>query len=532
MIELVSRLNAGLMGPRHLSRLQQLETVTIPYRGPLGTRNLNDVREIGLHGQISTPDATTARNYPEEIAGALEVLVLDPNTSPYPIVAQRYTTNSNDQRLYMRRGGAAGAWSNWIQIAQFNALPPVGSLVRLPYNQVISFPSNYLLADNSVLSIAAYPELYALFGHAHFFPYVSEAIVNSPTLSSSVYSLNGLIFAFATGSSGTRGMYLVNQTLLTTTLLVDHTAAGQITDSAYDPVNSMYFFSCSNSSQGLAYSSNGTAWSITTSTGAFGTTTNRVDSCAAGKGLVAILSYASSGTTYQVCVTQSNTPTGTWSVSNNLPDKNSATFSYLRYDPDSDVFIAFGSNGIFTAPAINGVLTWTQRASFLATGNWLSSNKINGYWYFRTNISVYRSSDGLSWQDVTSNFSSWAMDVGSTSTMSLKIFGDGTRLYKADAQRIMRSFDNGNTWNFVAAVSDVYGNAAQVRIAPNDVRLINYDVITSISSSRSDTFMDNAGNIWSVAASPAVRLFKVEKMYDYATQFALPRSDNAIVRVK
>lgn len=90
---------------------------TYPYRGVLTTEDLNDVRESGVYGQPSTPNATLARNYPDNIAGALEVLVLNAATTPYPIVTQRYTTNEGTQRIFIRRGGAQGGWNAWREIA-------------------------------------------------------------------------------------------------------------------------------------------------------------------------------------------------------------------------------------------------------------------------------------------------------------------------------------------------------------------------------------------------------------------------------
>lgn len=90
---------------------------TYPYRGVLTTEDLNDVRESGVYGQPSTPNATLARNYPANIAGALEVLVLNAATTPYPIVTQRYTTNEGTQRIFIRRGGAQGGWNAWREIA-------------------------------------------------------------------------------------------------------------------------------------------------------------------------------------------------------------------------------------------------------------------------------------------------------------------------------------------------------------------------------------------------------------------------------
>lgn len=89
---------------------------TYPYHGVLTTENLNDVRESGVYGQPSTPNATPARNYPAQIAGALEVLVLNSDTTPFPIVTQRYTTNEGTQRIFIRRGGAQGGWNAWREI--------------------------------------------------------------------------------------------------------------------------------------------------------------------------------------------------------------------------------------------------------------------------------------------------------------------------------------------------------------------------------------------------------------------------------
>src|SRR5690606_24231092 len=63
---------------------------TYPYHGSLGASNLNDVREPGLWGQSVHAEATIGRNYPfEGVPGALEVLTLNPDTTPYAITTQR-----------------------------------------------------------------------------------------------------------------------------------------------------------------------------------------------------------------------------------------------------------------------------------------------------------------------------------------------------------------------------------------------------------------------------------------------------------
>ncbi|WP_281978800.1 pyocin knob domain-containing protein [Pseudorhizobium flavum] len=102
--------NAALAGKADISSVWDKVT-------PLATANLNDVRTSGAYGQPVAASATVARNYPfEGVPGALEVLVLDYATTPYPITTQRYTTNEGTQRIAIRRGGAAGGWSAWREV--------------------------------------------------------------------------------------------------------------------------------------------------------------------------------------------------------------------------------------------------------------------------------------------------------------------------------------------------------------------------------------------------------------------------------
>lgn len=128
-------------------------TETYPYRGDLGSSDLNNVREQGVWGQPTTATATFVLNYPEEIAGALEVLTLDPNTTPYAIVAQRYTTNNGDQNIYVRRGGAAGGWSSWVQVPTIADLADVA--VTGSYDDLIDGTTNRAYTDGEKTKLAS-----------------------------------------------------------------------------------------------------------------------------------------------------------------------------------------------------------------------------------------------------------------------------------------------------------------------------------------------------------------------------------------
>jgi len=112
---------------------------TYRYHGSLGTASLDDIRAPGLWGQSVAATATVARSYPVEgVPGALEVLTLNPDTTPYAITAQRYTTNEGTQRIFIRRGGAQGGWGGWVQsVLQGDSVSP----------------SRYDLASASVTSV-------------------------------------------------------------------------------------------------------------------------------------------------------------------------------------------------------------------------------------------------------------------------------------------------------------------------------------------------------------------------------------------
>lgn len=75
----------------------------------LTSENLNDIKQTGIYGQARDANATTARNYPEQMAGALLV-----HPSAYGFM-QEYVTYSGYRR-YIRNQNASGGWADWKRI--------------------------------------------------------------------------------------------------------------------------------------------------------------------------------------------------------------------------------------------------------------------------------------------------------------------------------------------------------------------------------------------------------------------------------
>lgn len=75
----------------------------------LTSENLNDIKQTGIYGQARDANATTARNYPEQIAGALLV-----HPSAYGFM-QEYVTYRGYRR-YIRNQNASGDWAAWQRI--------------------------------------------------------------------------------------------------------------------------------------------------------------------------------------------------------------------------------------------------------------------------------------------------------------------------------------------------------------------------------------------------------------------------------
>lgn len=100
-----------------LAEIGALSEESYGMRPVLGTADLDLVRIPGLYGQAVHSEASLARNYPVEgVPGVLEVFSLDTTTTPFPVTTQRYTTNEAKQRVFIRRGGAQGAWGTWSEV--------------------------------------------------------------------------------------------------------------------------------------------------------------------------------------------------------------------------------------------------------------------------------------------------------------------------------------------------------------------------------------------------------------------------------
>lgn len=74
----------------------------------LGTTDLNSVTGIGFYGQETYTNATTARNYPELIAGSLLVTPFGDG------LIQEYSATNG--RKYSRKRGGDRVWSDWVRI--------------------------------------------------------------------------------------------------------------------------------------------------------------------------------------------------------------------------------------------------------------------------------------------------------------------------------------------------------------------------------------------------------------------------------
>ncbi|WP_343439696.1 phage tail protein [Enterobacter hormaechei] len=88
----------------------------VPYRGGLGTVDLNTAMgtQYGRYNQPLSANATTARNYPIQEAGALDVYQTGANGAEGCV--QEYRT-FNSRRLFIRSYNPSGtAWVDWVEI--------------------------------------------------------------------------------------------------------------------------------------------------------------------------------------------------------------------------------------------------------------------------------------------------------------------------------------------------------------------------------------------------------------------------------
>ncbi len=75
----------------------------------LSTEDLDTVKKAGMYGQMATVNATTARHYPEAIAGALLVL---PSAHGWMQVYITY----NNYRIYVRNMTSNEVWQSWVRM--------------------------------------------------------------------------------------------------------------------------------------------------------------------------------------------------------------------------------------------------------------------------------------------------------------------------------------------------------------------------------------------------------------------------------
>lgn len=91
----------------------------------LDTANLNNVVGIGIYGQHSYTNATTNRNYPDQVAGSL--LVMPFGTG----LIQEYTSSTTGYK-YIRAKGGSGAWGNWLRIDGIDKVNKSGDTMTGP----------------------------------------------------------------------------------------------------------------------------------------------------------------------------------------------------------------------------------------------------------------------------------------------------------------------------------------------------------------------------------------------------------------
>ena len=82
----------------------------LSYKRDLGTDNLNTITEMGIYGQMTNSNATTARNYPASATGWLIVLTCDNQ------IRQFYVCYSWDRIYFRKKSGST--WFEWSQTYQ------------------------------------------------------------------------------------------------------------------------------------------------------------------------------------------------------------------------------------------------------------------------------------------------------------------------------------------------------------------------------------------------------------------------------
>lgn len=125
----------------------------------LSTEDLDTVKKAGMYAQISTANATTARHYPETVAGALLVI-----PSAYGWM-QIYIAHNN-YRIYVRNANNSNGWLSWVRMdgrdkantVDFNNLKNLLVGIPFPY-PLAAVPSGCLAFNGQTFSTSTYPEL-------------------------------------------------------------------------------------------------------------------------------------------------------------------------------------------------------------------------------------------------------------------------------------------------------------------------------------------------------------------------------------
>ena len=79
--------------------------------GNLGTSNLNNISRYGSYGQDQNVNGTTARNYPYQSAGRLDV-----SPGPYGVM-QEYTTINGAKAVRYATASDLGTWGDWVKLS-------------------------------------------------------------------------------------------------------------------------------------------------------------------------------------------------------------------------------------------------------------------------------------------------------------------------------------------------------------------------------------------------------------------------------
>lgn len=110
---------------------------------PLGTSDLNAVNVVGVYGQNANVNATTARHYPANEAGSLQVL-----PSAYGVM-QIYTTFGT-KKSYIRNQASGGSWENtWTRV-------DIGAIARATtVQQGLTQLTNDTGLDSETLALSA-----------------------------------------------------------------------------------------------------------------------------------------------------------------------------------------------------------------------------------------------------------------------------------------------------------------------------------------------------------------------------------------